>query len=85
MSPLSARLLISLAWMYVKDFQEGYDFGRMVDAKGNVFPTANKSGWIQHINNIIGEPDVQRHCPDQVAAIIEAMKGIGIEVGEVAQ
>lgn len=80
MSPLSAKLLISLAWMYVRDFQTGADFGRMVDGKGSTFSTASKDGWLTHIANIISEPGVREHCPDQVRAIIEALAAIGLTI-----
>lgn len=80
MSPLSARLLISLAWMYVKDLQEGNDFWRMVDGKGSPFPTASRDGWLTHIANIINEPSVIEHCPDQVQAIINALSDLGLTI-----
>lgn len=80
MSLLHAKVLISLAWMYVKDFQAGADFGRMVDGKGSSFPTANKDGWLKHIVNVVNEPGVKEHCPEQVQSIINAMAAIGLPI-----
>ncbi len=82
MSPIHARVKISHAWMYVRDFRTGKDFGRMVDGKGSGFPTANKDGWMAHINNIITNPGVVEHCAGQVRDIIDAMRAIGLVVGQ---
>lgn len=80
MSALSARVQVSLARMYVHDFQAGHDFGRMVDGKGSVFPTANRDGWLAHIRNIITSPEVLAHCAEQVAGIVGDLAALGLSV-----
>lgn len=80
MSALNARVQVSLARMYVHDFQAGHDFNRMVDGKGSVFPTASRDGWLAHIRNIITSPEVLAHCAEQVAGIVGDLAALGLSV-----
>lgn len=80
MSPLHARVKLSLAWLYVADLVNQIDFGRVVDGKGSNYPTANVAGWLAHVANIISDPGVLEHCPAGCAAIMAALASAGYEI-----
>jgi len=51
---LRARLRISHARMYLRDLEQGADFGRMVDSRGSNF-NSSKTIWIGFIQKICRE------------------------------
>lgn len=80
MTPLHARVKLSLAWMYAHDLISHIDFGRVVDGKGSSYPTANVTGWLAHVANIIHDPGVMEHCPAGCAAVVAALASAGYEI-----
>jgi|GEM_PF-3255270 len=68
---LRARLRLSHARMYLRDLEQGADFGRMVDSRGSNF-NCSPAIWIGFIQKICAE--CCPFIPDQVGTVLARLE-----------